>query len=101
MDLEKFIEEQKKFSKIAFGPYPRPKGIIEHIKSELEEIEKDPEDLLEWVDVILLAIDGAWRAGYSGSTIEAALKHKLEVNKNREWPDWRDADEGEAIEHVK
>ena len=57
------------------------------------------EDLYEWIDIVLLALDGAWRAGYSPATIAEALEAKQSKNENREWPDWRTADPNKAIEH--
>lgn len=100
MDIAKFIRDQKIFSEKTFGPGPRTQGITAHIRNELLEIAEDPTDLMEWVDVILLAMDGAWRAGHSPSDIEDAMHRKLQINKNRTWPDWRSAGDG-AIQHVR
>lgn len=99
MDIAAFIREQKAFSEKAFGPGPRTKGITEHIEKELDEIRAEPTDLHEWVDVILLAMDGAWRAGHTPLAIEIAMQRKLVINQNRKWPDWRTAGDG-AIQHV-
>jgi hypothetical protein len=63
------------------------------------DIEQKPRDLIEWVDVILLAIDGAWRAGFTPEQIAAGIATKQDKNKRREWPDWRTADPNKAIEH--
>jgi len=43
----------------------RTKGVIDHLRKELDEVEKEPTDLLEWIDLVLLALDGAWRHGYT------------------------------------
>jgi Protein of unknown function (DUF550) len=99
MDLIDFIERQKEFSTRAFGPGRRTHGLIDHIAKELIEICNDPQDLAEWIDVVILALDGAWRAGHSAESIAAALNAKLEKNKQRTWPDWRTASENKAIEH--
>lgn len=99
MDLIKHLEKQKTFSEKTFGPAKRTKGIIEHIKKELVEIEENPTDLEEWIDVALLAFDGAWRAGYTPEEIAKKLAYKLEKNSNRTWPDWREMSENSAIEH--
>ncbi len=94
------LHRQRAFSRIAFGPGARTAGIIDHIRRELIEVEGSPNDLEEWVDVILLALDGAWRAGHEPHEIAEALANKQIKNENREWPDWRTAEPGKAIEHV-
>lgn len=100
-DLVEHIEQQHDFSLRTFGPGKRTKGLIDHIQKELVEIESDPDDLMEWIDVILLGIDGAWRAGHEPQQIAQALHDKLERNKARDWPDWRTTDADKAIEHVR
>jgi hypothetical protein len=57
--------------------------------------------LSEWVDVILLALDGAWRSGASPEQIAFAIAAKQIKNESRKWPDWRTAEPGKAIEHVR
>jgi len=101
MNLIDYIERQIAFSDKTFGPGQRTKGVLQHIRKELQEIEQDPTDLTEWVDVIILALDGAWRAGYSAPTICGALEVKLNKNIRREWPDWRTMSEDTAIEHKR
>jgi len=53
------------------------------------------------VDVILLALDGAWRSGHTPEEIAQAITDKQSRNEAREWPDWRTAEPGMAIEHVR
>lgn len=101
MHLETYIERQKDWSEKTFGPAPRVAGIIKHIKKELAEIEADPTAVKEWVDVIILALDGAWRSGHSSYEIMCALQDKQDENARRKWPDWRGKSEDEAIEHVR
>ena len=55
--------------------------------------------LPEWVDVIILGFDGAWRSGATPEQIVAAIVEKQTKNEGRKWPDWRTADRGKAIEH--
>jgi hypothetical protein len=90
---------QREFSERTFGPGSRTKGVIDHIRKELLEIEADPADLGEWVDVIILALDGAWRAGHEAQDILDAIVAKQTRNEARTWPDWRTADRDKAIEH--
>ena len=99
-DLVQHIDRQIAFSKETFGPGQRTAGVVDHIRKELEEIEAQPGDLEEWIDVILLAIDGAWREGYTPEQIAAQLAKKQEKNESRSWPDWRTAEPGKAIEHI-
>ena len=100
-DLVKHLYRQREFSEKTYGPGNRTHGVIDHIKKELVEIQNDPFDLIEWIDVVLLAFDGAWRSGYSPEEIVAALEAKQTKNENRKWPDWRTAKLGEAITHIK
>lgn len=98
-DLIQHLERQRAFSLKTFGPGTRTAGVCDHIRKELNEIAAKPDDLMEWVDVILLALDGAWRAGHEPVAIAAALTHKQGRNESRVWPDWRTADPNKAIEH--
>ena len=93
MNLVKHLHRQREWSERTFGPGTRLKGILDHINRELEEIEAVPDDLEEWIDLVLLAFDGAWRAGWSPEVIAAALTGKQAKNEQRDWPDsrWREA----------
>ncbi len=95
-----YISRQIMWSQNTFGPGQRNEGIIDHIKKELEEIENDP-DGDEWKDIIILALDGFWRAGYSPQQIIDRVIEKQIENESRTWPDWREAEPGKAIEHVR
>lgn len=95
------LTRQMSFSEKTFGPGPRTDGVLDHIAKELDEIRADPLDLGEWVDVIILAFDGAWRAGHTPQEIIDAVKAKQAKNEARAWPDWRDAAPGQAIEHIR
>ena len=101
MNLIKHIERQMEFSIETFGPGERSAGIVDHIKKELLEIEANPLDLEEWIDIIILGIDGAWRSGHSASSIATMLEFKQSKNENRNWPDWRTGEPGKAIEHIR
>jgi hypothetical protein len=58
-DLIRHLYRQKDFSERTFGPGERAEGIIDHIGMELKEVLKSPRDLEEWIDIVLLALDGA------------------------------------------
>ncbi len=85
MDLKDHLLSQIRFSLKTFGPGNRTKGVLEHIRKELDEIEAEPFDLEEWVDLILLSLDGAWRHGNSPEEICKAINAKMTKNENRRW----------------
>ena len=99
-DLQVILTDQTEFSLKTFGPGNNTAGIIDHIEKELNEIKENPADIMEWIDVAILAFDGAFRNGYTPKEIVDAYRCKLEINKNRKWPDWRTATPGKAIEHL-
>jgi len=94
-----------------FGPHHKALGLIDHIQKELVEIEQQPNDLEEWIDLMFLSWGGASdcvKAHFPKaspkeivSVVLSAFKSKLKKNKNRKWPDWRTAERGKAIEHIK
>lgn len=84
-DFEKFINQKLLWSIKTFGIDLSPHGIVDHIRRELLEIVAQPHDLKEWVDVILIALDGASRAGFTGAEIVRAMVEKMEVNRARRW----------------
>jgi hypothetical protein len=100
-DLLKHLTRAIDFSNRVFGPGKRTKGIIDHITKELKEIEAKPDDLEEWIDVVILGLDGAWRAGYTPGQICRALEAKQAKNEARKWPDWRTSRQDRAIEHIR
>lgn len=97
----KHLLDQRQWSEKTFGPGDRSKGIVDHIRKELLEIEENPNDLEEWIDVVILALDAAWRIGASPAQIIGKLKEKTAKNQARKWPDWRTFTNDEAIEHVR
>ncbi len=94
-----YLEHQREWSLQTFGPGQRTAGIVSHIVKELHEVLDEP-DGLEWVDVIILALDGALRSGHEPQAILDAIAAKQAENELRTWPDWRTAGPG-AIEHVR
>jgi hypothetical protein len=100
-DLVDYLRRQQLFSERTFGPGNRAIGICDHIKKELVEVQEAPWDLKEWIDVVTLALDGAWRSGASPEQIVAQLDATLIRNEGRDWPDWRTANPDQAIEHKR
>lgn len=95
------IDRQRTWSRETFGPHARTAGVLAHIRKELDEVAANPGDVTEWADVIILAIDGAWRAGHEPRAIIDALIAKQAENEARTWPDWRTARQDQPIEHVR
>jgi hypothetical protein len=96
------LERQREFSLKTFGPGHRRHGVIKHIEKELDEIRAtDGTDVSEWADVVILALDGALRAGHDPQTMLDAILAKQELNESRQWPDPTGYPEGEAIEHIR
>lgn len=103
MDLIKHLHRQRDFSIKTFGPGDRTYGVTDHIRKELHEVIYDFESgantLPEWIDIILLALDGAHRTGATPEEICKAIEEKQTINENRSWPDWKASDPNRAIEH--
>jgi hypothetical protein len=99
MDLVAYVDRQQKWSTRTFGPGLRTGGITKHIEQELVEIRDEPDDLFEWCDVVILALDGAWRSGHSPAEIAEALERKQAINFARSWP--KPASQDEPSMHVK
>ena len=99
-DLIAHLQRQSAFSLKTFGPGPRVRGITDHIRKELREVEDEPNSL-EWIDIVILALDGAWRAGFTPEQIASAIEAKQKKNEKRNWPDWRNYAQNEPIEHLR
>lgn len=111
LDLQQHLLRQMAFSHATFGPGNRRKGVIDHIRKELDEIEAGDGDPDEWVDVVILALDGLTRQLAFGDGIErenptgVALVATMRIlakqakNEGRIWPDYRTASADKAIEH--
>jgi hypothetical protein len=94
-----YIQRYINWSAEAFGWGAKTEGICKHIEKEVNEIREAPKDLMEWIDVIILGIDGAWRAGNSADSIWEALKAKQRINQGRKWP--TNIPNNEPIEHIR
>ena len=92
-----------------FGPDRRTNGIIDHIRKETQEVLDDDGDAREWVDLVILSLDGLTRQlRYNLPDLNEVMLaqvavemivNKQTVNEGRVWPDWRTADPDKAIEH--
>ena len=108
MQIHDYLRTQIGFSRATFGPGERTEGVLDHIAKECQEVRDEP-SLKEWIDLVILAFDGAWRHAMvpgrsvsdTAKMVENALNAKLDENMRREWPDWRTAPKDRAIEHVR
>ncbi len=100
-DFAAWLERKNDWSARTFGPGDRTTALLAHIRKELDEIAADPGDVVEWVDLVFLATEGAFRVGHSPAAIIAAMQAKLARNEARTWPDWRTVPAGQPIEHVR
>jgi hypothetical protein len=92
-----YMERQIEWSVRTFGVGHRTMGLIKHIGKELAEIEENPLDLMEWIDVMILAMDGFWRHGGTPELFASMLHLKQEKNFARTWP--ANMPESEPVEH--
>lgn len=112
MDLKQHLIRQMAFSHATFGPGERTAGVIDHIRKELAEVEQANGEAAEWVDVVILALDGLTRrlAYCNGERADPKMVAEIACNmivgkqtrnEARTWPDWRTVPKGKAIEHVR
>lgn len=106
MRLVDIITDAKEWSLTTFGPGTREKGVIRHIVKELLEIETatTPEEKAkEWVDIVILGIDGLWRSLPDASPLQLVrmIVAKYAKNRLRQWPDWRTMPDDAPIEHKR
>lgn len=97
--LTEYVRTQAEWSQQTFGWGHRTKGLTAHIRKELEEIEAAPNDLMEWIDVMILAFDGYWRAGGRHHELMSHLVVKQRQNMRRAWPPV--GSEDKPVEHVR
>lgn len=113
--LETILFLQQAWSRKTFGDGRRTEGICKHIEKELDEVRKNPHDFMEWIDVVILGLDGAWRAikcsenseynrnrtpGEIATIIAQGLLSKSKENMfEREWPPH--GPEDRPIEHIR
>ena len=121
MDLQQHLLRQMAFSHATYGPGKRTEGVTDHIRKELVEVAEAQgvEQIEEWVDVVILALDGLTRRLAFSMSEEDCTDPQLRMdpevvvqkacemilqkqtrNEARNWPDWRTAEKGKAIEHV-
>jgi hypothetical protein len=93
-----------------FGPGPRTNGVLDHIERQIIEVRNSCGSSSEWVDLVILSLDGLTRQLWSASNYNKTadeiaewacdiIRGKQGRNELRSWPDWRQAAPDKAIEH--
>lgn len=113
-DFQQMIHKAAAFPRATFGAGERTESVIDHMTKEFEEIRKEETAsgrAGEWVDQVILSIDGLTRALQADNPdanfkmismiAESMIEQKYCKNELRDWPDWRTADLNKAIEHVR
>jgi len=100
IDLGRFIDDKAEWSRRTFGIEYNHRRILNHIRKELVEIEEDPSDPMEWVDVIFLALDGLSRQGLWGAQVVALMQDKHKINLGRTFAPF-DPHSDQPGEHVR
>lgn len=120
-NLEAHLKRQIAFSRATFGPGARTEGVLDHMAKEAIEVREEVEKgdtgspASEWVDLVILALDGLTRqivqdlhdngtereaiVLLAASEVCVMIEEKQGKNEMRVWPDWRTADPNKAIEH--
>ena len=101
MILEKLITRLHRWQIKTFGPGKQVIRYTDHILDELIEVLEDPNSLEEWMDIVILALGGAARQGYTPCEIAEELDAKVTIIMARKYPDWRTVPHGEVINHIK
>jgi len=109
MNLIKHLTGALAFSFQTFGPGTRRNGILDHITKEVAEVRDGDGDPKEWVDLVILPLDGLtrelkernplWSNARIARIAATMIEEKQRINEARTWPDWRDFSEDQAIEH--
>lgn len=104
INLVTFIHDHWTWSQKTFGEGDRTEGLLKHIARESDEVRAadHPDQALgQWVDIIILAIDGALRAGHTPLAVAQAILNKHRINKGRRWPPLVNQIPGEPNEHIR
>ena len=96
--LNQLFKEHGEFSDATFGVNRSANGPLHHLKKEVEEVIKNPNDFEEYADCLLLLIDAFRMSGGNSKELLDAAFDKLDKNKKR---DWGLPDENGVVEHLK
>jgi hypothetical protein len=63
-----------------------PRGPLDHALKEVAEIEASPKDIVEWIDAIILTIDGYFRAKGDPDVLKLNRIQYLATVEHQSWP---------------
>lgn len=90
-EWDRFQRELMEWADGVFGADAPLERLIDHIKEELDEVQADPNDRVEWADVLIMIMHGALRSGHTMTEILTTARDvKFPILKQRKWSD-RDA----------
>ena len=84
-----FLDNVSTFNNRTFGNFTleeKANSLVKHIRSECDEIEENPTDLDEWIDVVILAMDALLRKE-EPEQILLRWARKMSNNASRDWPE--------------
>ena len=84
-DVFKMLTDWAAWSDSVWGEGRSPAGAINHLAQEVDELRSSPQNIMEHVDVIMLAMESLRLAGFDVAELVDAAAKKLEINKQREW----------------
>ena len=85
-ELVDWLNKKMEWSYKTFGTSERHIGVLKHIEKEIQEVYENPSDVTEWIDIIILAFDGACRMGFTPQQVVDAMISKQKQNLKRSWP---------------
>jgi hypothetical protein len=111
MDFKHYLIRKIQWSIKTFGQGKRTNGVLQHISREIEEVKGSNGSAKEWVDLVILSLDGLCRelvynkpgmseVAASNAAITLLMEKQLE-NEAREWPPVDEANQDVAIAHLK
>ena len=87
MNFTEIFEKHKEWSLNQFGKKDSPLGPINHMGKEVEELKKDPQDAMEYADILILLMDAWLTIGKGPEELLDAVNEKIDINRARVWPD--------------
>jgi len=82
--IDRFQKEAGEWAKKTF-PNATLGSRLNHLRSELIEIEFKPQDALEWGDAYLLFQQAALAEGFTMTAVFSAARRKQDINEQRKW----------------
>lgn len=95
--LDSIIREVNEWQAATF-PRATPASVVEHLRREVDELVKDPADVMELADVVFLAVGLAYELDLTVDDLARVVAEKLAINRQRVW---QEPDDQGVVEHVR